>query len=120
MEIKNDGRLKICWMRIVGYQQFQDVFLDFTHQETGEPLDKICLIGANGTGKTVVLEAVNTILRGRDVANSALTDSFFVVLKLAFGSDHVLSIRGQHIQSVFKYSTKTEKLLREFRDFDDL
>jgi AAA ATPase domain len=58
MEIKNDGRLKICWMRLVGYQQFQDVFLDFTHPETGEPLDKICLIGANGTGKTVVLDCI--------------------------------------------------------------
>jgi predicted ATPase len=62
MEIKNDGRLKICWMRIVGYQQFQDVFLDFTHPETGEPLDKICLIGANGTGKTVVLEMIYNLL----------------------------------------------------------
>ncbi len=62
MEIKNDGRLKICWMRIVGYQQFQDVFLDFTHPETGEPLDKICLIGANGTGKTVVLEVISSLL----------------------------------------------------------
>jgi hypothetical protein len=62
MEIKNDGRLKICWMRIVGYQQFQDVFLDFTHPETGKPLDKICLIGANGTGKTKVLLLLGEVI----------------------------------------------------------
>lgn len=56
METNKDSRLKICWMRIVGFQQFQDVFLDFTHPDTGEPLDKICFIGANGTGKSKLLE----------------------------------------------------------------
>jgi predicted ATP-dependent endonuclease of OLD family len=47
--------MKICKLYLKGYQQFQDVILDFTHPETGEPLDKICLIGSNGTGKTTVL-----------------------------------------------------------------
>ncbi len=86
MEIKNDGRLKICWMRIVGYQQFQDVFLDFTHPETGEPLDKICLIGANGTGKTVVLEMLKSVVTGHhwnkrlplDIGSSVLMLKFLI------------------------------------------
>ncbi len=85
MEIKNDGRLKICWMRIVGYQQFQDVFLDFTHPETGEPLDKICLIGANGTGKTVVLEMLAKALLLEESFNSfGWTDGKYIATKIIF------------------------------------
>ncbi len=54
--------MKICKIYIKGYQQFQDVILDFTHPETGEPLDKICLIGSNGTGKTTLLRLFDDLL----------------------------------------------------------
>ncbi len=54
--------MKICKIYLKGYQQFQDVVLDFTHPETGEPLDKICLIGSNGTGKTTLLEMLNDVV----------------------------------------------------------
>jgi hypothetical protein len=33
---------KICKIQLVDYQQFQNTTLDFTHPETGAPLDKIC------------------------------------------------------------------------------
>jgi predicted ATPase len=55
--------MKICKIYIKGYQQFQDVILDFTHPETGKPLDKICLIGSNGTGKTTLLQIINESLQ---------------------------------------------------------
>ncbi len=48
--------MKITSIRIIGLQQFGDVFLDFTHPETKEPLDKICFIGQNGTGKSTILK----------------------------------------------------------------
>jgi predicted ATPase len=54
--------MKICKIYIKGYQQFQDVILDFTHPETGEPLDKICLIGSNGTGKSTLLRLIDGIV----------------------------------------------------------
>jgi predicted ATP-dependent endonuclease of OLD family len=54
--------MKICSIRIKGFQQFDDLFLDFTHPETGEPLDKICFIGANGTGKSTICSLINEIV----------------------------------------------------------
>lgn len=50
---------KILRLHLQGYQQFADLTLDFTHPETGEPLDRVCLIGANGTGKSTVLRVLN-------------------------------------------------------------
>ncbi len=54
--------MKIAWIRIKGFQQFEDTFIDFRHPETGEPLDKICLIGRNGTGKSTLLDAIKDLV----------------------------------------------------------
>lgn len=54
--------MKICKIIIKGFQQFQDTELDFTHPKTGEPLNKICLIGQNGTGKSTILRLLNELL----------------------------------------------------------
>jgi len=61
--------MKICSIHIKGYQQFEDTFLDFTHPETGEPLDKICLIGRNGTGKSTVLQMISQVLQTNSFSN---------------------------------------------------
>jgi hypothetical protein len=130
MEIKNDGRLKICWMRIVGYQQFQDVFLDFTHPETGEPLDKICLIGANGTGKTVVLEMIFESIR------KAIDGTTFkkqrskqgcAIIKYQWGMKSYISLIGQSQPFVFEIgkpvSAKLEGIIAytpfSFHEFEE-
>ena len=47
--------MKICSIHIKGYQQFADTYLDFNNPKTGEPADKICFIGPNGTGKSTLL-----------------------------------------------------------------
>lgn len=54
--------MKICSIQIKGFQQFEDTFLDFTHPDTGEPLNKICFIGRNGTGKSTILNLLNNLL----------------------------------------------------------
>jgi energy-coupling factor transporter ATP-binding protein EcfA2 len=51
--------MKICKIYIKNFEQFQDVELDFTNPETGVPLDKICFIGSNGTGKSKLLRLIN-------------------------------------------------------------
>ncbi|WP_083940550.1 AAA family ATPase [Rudanella lutea] len=48
--------MKICKVVIENYQQFKHLELDFTHPETGEPLEQICFIGSNGTGKSTLLD----------------------------------------------------------------
>ncbi len=54
--------MKICKIIIKDFHQFKDCELDLTHPETGEPLDKVCLIGSNGTGKTKTLKIIDTLL----------------------------------------------------------
>lgn len=41
-----------------GYRHFRDTTLDFTHPENGRALNRICLIGRNGTGKSTVLRVL--------------------------------------------------------------
>ena len=54
--------MKITKLHLKDFQQFKDLTLDFTHPETGEPLDRVCFIGSNGTGKTTILEELNRII----------------------------------------------------------
>lgn len=52
--------MKISKVRIKHLQQFQDLELDLTypkgHEKEGKPLDKVCIIGQSGTGKTTLLK----------------------------------------------------------------
>ncbi len=54
--------MKICSLNIVNYKQFKDLELDLTyplgHKKEGQPLDKICIIGQSGTGKTNLLNII--------------------------------------------------------------
>ena len=54
--------MKICKIRIKDFQQFHNIELDFTDPLTGEPLDKICFIGSNGTGKSTILNFIHSFL----------------------------------------------------------
>ncbi len=119
MEIKNDGRLKICWMRIVGYQQFQDVLLDFTHPETGEPLDKICLIGANGTGKTKILLLMGELiarLNGSSAYPLQVNFSGLMVIKFSIAGYEFLFWRFQGIFGYSKDQPDFDIFIDDFRD----
>ena len=74
--------MKICSIHIKGFQQFQDTILDFTHPETGEPLDKICLIGKNGTGKSTILLLIDKIIRRRTSEINDTSINSLVILKI--------------------------------------
>lgn len=54
--------MKISEIYIKNYLQFQDFYLNLTYPDTGQPLDKICFIGSNGTGKTTLLNLMWTLI----------------------------------------------------------
>ena len=76
--------MKICKLIIPDYQQFQDFELDLTypeeHQKAGEPLDKVCFIGRNGTGKSTLLRLIDSSLRS--MSDRLVSDSERIILKL--------------------------------------
>ena len=54
--------MRLCRLYIQNFQQFRYFKLDFTHPETGEPLEKICFIGSNGIGKSTLLQLIESVL----------------------------------------------------------
>lgn len=72
--------MKICSIHIKGFQQFNDTFLDFTNPETGEPAEKICFIGKNGTGKSTLLNLINECLP--NIVNYEVSKIPFLLIKL--------------------------------------
>lgn len=70
--------MKIQYLNIRNYKQFSDLELDLTypkgHEKAGKPLDKICIIGQSGTGKTNLLEIIRKKLYITEVKTSFLED----------------------------------------------
>jgi predicted ATP-dependent endonuclease of OLD family len=56
--------MKITEIRIKNYRQFCNFRLSLRHPKTQAPLEKVCLIGANGTGKSTLLRLLSEILQG--------------------------------------------------------
>lgn len=53
------SKMHITELRIKNYRQFRNIHLNFCDPSTGEPLDKVCFIGSNGTGKTTLLRILS-------------------------------------------------------------
>jgi len=58
--------MKLCKIIVRGFRRFDDVTINLTypagHPLAGEPLDKVCFTGLNGTGKTTLLEILRNAL----------------------------------------------------------
>jgi len=70
--------MKIEYLEIKNYKQFTDLTLDLTypkgHEKEGEPLDKICIIGQSGTGKTNLLNLIRIFTRFKKNINYYVFD----------------------------------------------
>ncbi len=62
--------MKICSIHIKGFQQFEDLYLDFTNPNDGEPVEKVCFIGRNGTGKSTLLRIIEGILNDLSISTN--------------------------------------------------
>jgi len=45
-------------LRLERFKRFADTTLDFTHPDSGQPLDLVVLVGENGSGKSSILQAI--------------------------------------------------------------
>lgn len=59
--------MKIRSIRLFDYNQFKDLTIDLTyptgHTNAGQPLEKVCIIGQSGTGKTTILNFLSNLLK---------------------------------------------------------
>ncbi|CAM3811004.1 AAA+ ATPase domain-containing protein [Flavobacterium branchiophilum] len=111
--------MKICSIHIKGYKQFQDTYIDFTNPETGEPVNKVCFIGKNGTGKTTILRIINEFV-DCDYFNidkffwkNCLNISFLIKIKI---NDQFLLVFKNFI---FLYNSEIEKCFAEIDGTED-
>lgn len=68
--------MKILKLIIKNYQQFKHLELDFTHPVTAAPLDKICFIGRNATGKSTILSIINEFIKDYQFAKQKNVGTF--------------------------------------------
>ncbi len=78
--------MKISEIAIFDHKQFKEFVVDLTypegHPKEGKPLDKVCFIGSNGTGKTTILELLRDSLnRKSEKKTTGLINIIFSWLK---------------------------------------
>lgn len=84
--------MKIEKLVLKGFQQFTDFHLDLTDPASGAPLEKVCLIGRNATGKSTLLRLLYETLRHiRNALNSSQTIGVhpFMAMKLRLASSSI-------------------------------
>jgi len=82
--------MKILKLIIKDYQQFKNIELDFTNPSTGEPLDKVCFIGRNATGKSTILNILVDFLK--DI--NEFKPYSFHIFKLKLNEKNIYSVHG--------------------------
>ena len=111
--------MKIISLNIKNYKQFTDLELDLTypkgHDKEGEPLDKICIIGQSGTGKTNLLEIIRDKLYTTEVKTDFIEDENSNSEKIYFSSVENSSNRIEKKENI-KMSSSDENLLEELED----
>ncbi len=98
--------MKICKLMFRGFRQFGDTDLDFTGPD-GEPVDRVCLIGPNGTGKSTVLVFLRDLLVSFPSRGRSLDAAIAVKLKLAQGN--VYLVRSKFADFFLRDSIEDEK-----------
>lgn len=123
--------MKIAGLKIRNYKQFKNISIDFTN-EKGEPLDNICFIGRNGTGKTIILNIINNFIlqmNSLEYIHSYFSVGFYdetvFVFKVYTNEDYFyVFIIGYNFISDFSFKNKSiifDKSIDENENwFDDI
>jgi len=110
--------MKIEYLEIKNYKQFTDLTLDLTypkgHEKEGQPLDKICIIGQSGTGKTNLLKIIknkynNSEIKIKFLKNKISTDEDIYLFEVDKNKPHIETLEMK------KISFEDRKRLDEYR-----
>jgi predicted ATPase len=118
--------MKIEYLHIRNYKQFLDLELDLTyplgHEKEGKPLDKICIIGQSGTGKTNLLNIIKKSVLDFSKESNYLpfskfigknTDDKYITNKFQTHSEVEVETLFTTESSKITFSSKDEKELFE-------
>lgn len=98
--------MKIAGLRLKNYKQFEDIYLDFTGPD-GKPLNKVCFIGRNGTGKSTILNLLMEMLDNLRPPNFDRNSYFF--LKIFIENKFYFILSSIHIQELVVFTEGIEK-----------
>jgi predicted ATP-dependent endonuclease of OLD family len=113
--------MKICSIYIKGFQQFQDTFLDFTHPETGMPLEKICFIGSNGTGKSTILNIIREFLVSQTFRVEDVNKEIPLVIIKVFENNKFYNIWPNYVSQVNNISSsKQGRIFKDTLNYNEI
>jgi ABC-type cobalamin/Fe3+-siderophores transport system ATPase subunit len=99
--------MKINRLEIIDYHQFDQLVLDLTypkgHEKAGQALDKVCLIGQSGTGKTSLLKICLSLLEKNYIGPEM--KQIVATMELEPGAELTLKIRDGKLSQSTKDST---------------
>ncbi len=79
------------------FQQFDFCDLDFTHPDTGEVLNEVCLLGPNGSGKSTILSQIYHSIDSTLLPSSTqpgATDDSLILTEFRIGDQSVYQARS--------------------------
>jgi len=105
--------MQLCELYIPNYQQFQDFHLDLTypkgHPKEGLPLDKVCFIGANGTGKSILLKMIRKLFNWGMQPSLLHSLPKFCYAKFFDGTTYYYFVR--HKGAIFLFNGKVDDFI---------
>ncbi len=108
--------MKIKQIELKKYKQFKDLTLDLTypkgHKKEGQPLDKICIIGQSGTGKTNLLEVIRDTLFQTEVKTTFIEENDTKNEKMYFSN--IDKICPKSNQKDIDYMNRITNNIKEF------
>ncbi len=125
--------MKIKKITIKNYKQFSNLELDLTyptgHLKAGKPLDKICIIGQSGTGKSNLLEVIRNQYNSDEVITNFIHDKLSKSEKIYFadtnriasylGNDSLTDTDQTVLEELAEYRKKIEQQGMNFHGLDE-
>ncbi len=100
--------MKILELHIHNYQQFENIYLDFT-DGAGKAHDRICFIGRNGTGKSTILNILNDLTTQLASNQTLFADMHLLVAKINHENKEFYYLISENLGSPLWYNPEIDQ-----------